>query len=497
MKNFSYAVSTDFLRELFVLEQKSEYQTGINLIREVWTDFDRLPDNLDLENSLLSELLLRTGAIIGFYGSLKQIRNAQEQSKNLLTQARERFLSEFNIEKVAECENYLSLAYWRLSSYSEAISWLETSLSHPIPKTSYIRLYSFIIKSLITSSQKKYDEVIETLIPVENNFAINGDPVMSGWFLMNLGLAFKNTNENRKAFSYLSKAKIALKEGQNQTYLANVENNLAQVFRINRDFNKAHESIDTALSILNNSTKDKRWKAVFLDTKSLIYYDQKKYSEALDTVEKSIELVMIGEDYNFLTEISLTKIKILSALGNSEAALFTYGQMFKVLATFSDECSVQIFTKEACLILSTIDRKAVPFSTYKEYFDDAKIEFILPNEAIFQKKSAAKIFAVQVQTSTLEYLGIQPEMIILADMEPANSIKNGDLVAGLEHGKDSAFIGFYDESFGIICIDRPKLEPLIFSKSELEKLGKILGYGFLEKASNKEFVKISTLNLVP
>ena len=56
----------------------------------------------------------------GFLGHSRQIPDSQEKSKNLLTEAHNRFLDIYDIEKLAECENYMSLAYWRSGELVEA-----------------------------------------------------------------------------------------------------------------------------------------------------------------------------------------------------------------------------------------------------------------------------------------------------------------------------------------------------------------------------------------
>ena len=76
-----------------------------------------------------AEIILRCGALIGFLGHNKQIPNSQEKSKNLLTEARKRFLDIYDVEKIAECENYLARAYWQTGELAEAEIWIDEALS--------------------------------------------------------------------------------------------------------------------------------------------------------------------------------------------------------------------------------------------------------------------------------------------------------------------------------------------------------------------------------
>jgi hypothetical protein len=487
MRNISHKISGKFLNEISVLERKGEYLIALESIREFWTDFNKTPDYLELEKTELAELFLRTGALIGFVGSLQQIPNSQEQSKNLLTNAREIYHSLFNFEKTAECENYLALAYWRMSAYSDAESWAYNSFSYNISEKSFTRLHTYIIQSLIQLSQKKYEDVIKTLKPLEMNFLENDDALLIGWFLMNLGLAFKNTEQNNKAIVYLLKARIALQESQNLTFLGAVENNLAQIYRIQKDFVKAHNFIDSVLSTVN----DRRCKAVFLDTKALIYFDEEKYAEALETIEQSVRLLH-GEDYNFLIDVNTTKIKILLALDKFNEAFWIYGQTFQLLTTYSDHTTTKLFTEDFYLMV--LKNFPIHIKIYDEFVENLNIEFNLPTELLVNQEISKKMFAVRVNNNNLQHLGILSGMIVLANSESNNLIKNGDLVAVLQVNEKTTFLGFYDESFGIICVDRPNAEPIIFNKTEIDRLGKVIGYGFpRNNKSNKKTVKIKTL----
>jgi hypothetical protein len=87
--------------------------------------------------------------LIGFLGHSRQLPLAQERSRNLLTRARSAFLESYQPEKIAECENYLALAYWRTGETNEAESWIEESRSHDIPDNCDARLYSHVIRQLI------------------------------------------------------------------------------------------------------------------------------------------------------------------------------------------------------------------------------------------------------------------------------------------------------------------------------------------------------------
>jgi tetratricopeptide (TPR) repeat protein len=487
MKNCSHRVDTEFLKRLFELEKRGEYQESITQIRQFWTDFDQIPNGLDLEQILFAELILRCGATIGFLGSANQIANAQEQSKNLLTIARESYLALFNFEKVAECENYLALAYWRNSSYSEAEFWVENAFLHNLSNTNYTRLYSYIVKSLILFSQQNFEQIIDILKPLEKDFIKNKDVYLMGSFASNIAIAYKNSSQFEKAFYYLSVAKLCHEKGKNLPYLATVENILAQTYRIKTQFAEAHKSVDNALSILAQTTNDRRWLGVFTDTKALIYLDEQKYAEALETVEKALSYLR-GDDYNFLVDITKTKLKILIALQKFEEAYLQFGECYKILTTYSDESIVRSFANDFHKMVSGSNHIKI----YKESAIDKEeeIEFIFPKD--YQSQFSQNSFVIQIHNLNLINFGIRPGMIAIAETDC--EIKNGDLVAACITENSESVVGVYSADFGIVCIERYNNIPMIFNEIEIEKIGKIIGYGLPEKNfSNRETVKIKTI----
>src|SRR5215203_2331065 len=117
-------------KKLHDFEMCGRYEEALAEIRHIWEDTTLLPNTDDFEPQMAAEIILRCGSLIGFLGLIKQIPNAQEKSKNLLDEARNRFLDIYNIEKIAECENYLALAYWRTGELNEAQAFIEQALLH-------------------------------------------------------------------------------------------------------------------------------------------------------------------------------------------------------------------------------------------------------------------------------------------------------------------------------------------------------------------------------
>ena len=189
------------LRQVFGLERSGQFDQALQELRGLWEDTTEQPDVRDLDTRTTAETYLRCGALIGFLGHIRQIPTAQERSKNLLTQARSLFLQIYDPEKIAECENYLALAYWRTGESNEAMSWLEEALSHELPEKTDARLYSYVIRDLILLSQKKFVEVCAGFASRKHLFGREADSFLTGSLYNNFGLAAKNLGDTAAALA--------------------------------------------------------------------------------------------------------------------------------------------------------------------------------------------------------------------------------------------------------------------------------------------------------
>jgi tetratricopeptide (TPR) repeat protein len=284
MKTFHTDVTVS-TGNLFKLERRGRYEEALAELRHIWEDINSFPEVEDFAPRPAADIILRCGALIGFLGHIKQIPNSQERSKNLLTEARSRFFDIYDVEKIAECENYLALAYWRTGELTEAETWVEESLSKHIPDSSHIRLHSHIIKCLIYIPAKKHFEIISNLKNLENKYLSCDDNCLKGDFYNHYGLALKNIGKTSKALEKLEQSRNFYQKAKHLIYLGAVENNLSQLYKVEKRFAEAHKTIDNSTKTFKQ-IKDRTREGFSLDTKAQIFLAEGKYSEALRTLNE-------------------------------------------------------------------------------------------------------------------------------------------------------------------------------------------------------------------
>ena len=449
-------------KSLLKLERRGRYNDALTEVQHLWNDIRVMPDVDGFEPGEAAEILLRCGSLIGFHGQNEQIHDSHIICKNLLTDARERFLEIGDSEKVAECENHLAVAYWRTGEINEAEACLASSLERDIPALSDTRLHSHVTATLINFACKRYEENLKYEKLFENSFRQHASDYLIGMLCSNLGLSHKNLGNTSKALTYLELARQYYQRSHHKIYIGTAENNLAQFFKETRKFGKAHESIDNATRIFRQ-IKDKTREGFSLDTKALVYFAEAKYAEALKTVEKALSIIRKSENSGYIVQTLLTKAKILLFLDRFPNAVLSLSEAVSMARVQSGDNAAIELIKE---FESALEEKNAPPT--RKNLSDGDFELILPSTIA----NYHEYKGVWIHTSHLEHIGITSGA--LAIVVP-DKIRRGDLVAisELENGEVSC--GFYDSEFGIVCLERGDDEPLLFNEEDVLILGKIVG----------------------
>lgn len=459
---------SELVLELFALERSGNFEQSMLELRGIWDDTSVDPNVAGLNPLLAADILLRCGALIGFLGHSRQVPSAQERSKNLLTKARSIFLEHYLPEKLAECENYLALAYWRTGEVNEAESWIDEAQSHELEDTGDARLYSHVIRSLVQLSQKRFAEICKNFADLRDSFLENADHFLLGNFYMNYGIAMRNIGNIPQALDSLLQARDFFVRSGNKIQIAMAENNLCYLFRSERRFAEAHEAIDRATELFKQAG-DRTREGFSLDSKAIIFLDEGHYEDALDTVEQAISILRKSENYGYLIETIATKAKIQLYSSDFSTATLTLVQAVELAKVRVSEDAAMRLVRDFEQALD--DRNAARQSKASNArsgvaTDDLKL--VLPPSL----SNYSDYQGIWINNSDLESHGLVRGS--LAVVVPDN-IRRGDLVALVELSNDLVSCGFYDSDFGIVCLEAGGSEPQLFDKSDVKILGKIVG----------------------
>lgn len=478
MKNLHTQLATQpavLAGKLFKLERCGRYEDALLEAREIWEDISKPLQIKGFETKDAAEILLRCGAMIGFLGNNKQIPNSQTRSKDLLTEARQKFLEIYEIEKIAECENYLALAYWRNGELDEAKLWIEELESHSLDISNYAVLFSKVVKCLILIAENKYSEIIVYLKNLEQAFLDFGDYCLCGDFYNALGAAYSKLGNQEEALSFLESARFYHQKAQHKIYLGAIENNLALLYKSQGNFAKAHQMIDYSTKTFKQ-IKDRTREGFSLDTKAQVFFTELKYKEALQTVEKGIKILSKSENKAYLVETMLTKVKCLIFLDDFVSATMCLTDAVQIAKTYINEETAKNLIKDFEAVLKTKNAPVIEENPSENEAETENLELVLPSEL----SHFDDIQAIRIQNRNLETFGLKKDSLAIA---ASVAVKRGDLVAIAEKTTDEVRVGFYDSDFGIVCLETHDSEPLLFDENEIEILGKIIGVCHSEKNS--------------
>ncbi len=448
-------------KTLLTLERRGQYREALAEIEPIWKDIRELPDVDGFEPHEAAEILLRSGSLIGFHGHIEQIPDSQTISKNLLTNAHERFSELCDAEKVAECENQLALVYSRTGEYNEAEAYLAASFEQDIPSFSDARLHYYAITSLINLSCNRHKENLEYQKLYEGDFKKHAHDYLNGILTSNIGVAHRNLGNIYDALTYQELAKYHYQRARHKIYLGAIENNLANLYKETGKFSKAHSAIDNATRLFKQ-LKDKTREGFSLDTKASIYFAESKYEEALRSVNRGLKILRRSENSGFLIDTLLSKARILLYLDNFAEAVLNLSEAVGIARVQTgDTAAIQLIQQfEAAL-----DARNTPT---KKSIDSNDFELVLP-QSIANYKDYRGIW---ITNSRLESIGLAIGSLAVV---AKTKVKRGDLVAVAEVESDEVSCGFYDADFGIVCLESADGEPQIFDQSEVRMLGKIVG----------------------
>ncbi len=485
MNTFHTDVSV-LIGNLFKLERCGRYEEALAEIRDIWGDITTFPCVDDFAPRAAAEIVLRCGALIGFFGHIKQIPNSQERSKNLLTEARNRFLDIYDVEKISECENYISLAYWRSGELVEAETWIEEALLHELPNSNQTRLYSYIIRNLIFFQLKRFEINLSHIKIIEEDFKLFGSDCLKGDFYSYYGLNLRNTGERDLALEKYITARQYYQKAGHQIALGIVENNLANIYKMKGNFAKAHQAIDTSTKIFKQ-IKDRTREGFSLDTKATLYCEEGNYAEALKIIEKAISILKKSENADYLVETILSKTKILIYLDDFTKAFLCLSDAVQIAKTKISEGKAENLVKEFEIVLKEKHSPVINQTFTEKEIGGEKLELILhPSISHYQDFQG-----VWIKNSHLEKIGLRKGSLAVVTKD---TIKRGDLVAISEIADDSVICGFYDADFGIVCLEGIGEEPRLFNENEIKILGKIVGVGKAEKDANGKII-VEPLNI--
>jgi tetratricopeptide (TPR) repeat protein len=469
-------------------ERQGRFLEGLECLPDDWASADFLPDTNGLSPIEAAELRLRYAVLLGYQGHIAKIAGSQLRVRDLLTDLCGEFVDTDDHRKAADCENHLALTYWRTGEFSEARVLLRTALERPLPLKSIERLASIMYVMLVNVSEHRYDENVEIFTRHEDTFRNWGDDWITSSFYVNAGIGFFEIRELADAQRCFELAQYRATRSSIDVYLGSIENELAHVYKERGRTAKAHLAVDRGIAVFRRLGDISR-EGMLFDTKAAIFLDEGKLDEAIATVNNAIELLKDGENNAYLAESHATASRILIWQDDLPAAVAALLEATEISRLYSGErfskTFITQFENELKLMIAGQQRPQ-PASV-----ENDELSLLLSPEL----SQYTDLQAIRISNDHLSSVGILNGSLVMAAVNA--DIRRGDIVAITHLETNEINCGFYDNDFGIICLERCDGEPELFDAASVKVIGKIIGRVATEKDDSGCYVITPVISRPP
>jgi tetratricopeptide (TPR) repeat protein len=289
------------------LIHKGQYETAREALGGLWLGIGQRPPVSNLPPAVDAEVLLRCGTLTGWLGSVRNVSGAQEQAKDMLSEAERKFRSQGMPAKAAEAQYELGICYWRLGAYDDARVIMREALKPLSDADVELKAKIHIRRTLVEISEDRYNEALSILKEAEPVFESANDALKGRWhgqraiILLKLATAERRPDYTDRAIVEFTAAIYHYEQAKHERYCALNLNNLAFLLCKLGRYRDAHEHLDRAQLIFTR-LKDSGNLAQVDETRARVLIAEKRYREAdrimagvIKTLEQGGESALLAD----------------------------------------------------------------------------------------------------------------------------------------------------------------------------------------------------------
>jgi tetratricopeptide (TPR) repeat protein len=306
-------------------ENVGDYETAREAMGELWRMVGEPPRVEGLDQSTAAEVLLRAGVLTGWIGSNKQIKDAQEIAKNLISQSIEIFESLAYAKKVLEAQTEQAYCYWREGAYDEARVLLQDTVAR-LTVDSELKAKAVLRSAIVECSAQRYTDALRILTESAPLFERINSQLIKGGYHTELAVVLRNLAAEEEREDYLDRAFVEytaasfhFEEAGHMPYCALVENNLGYLFFKVGKYTEAHKHLDRARRLFV-SLKDSGSVAQVDDTRAQAMLAEGRAAEAERVAFNAVRTLEQGGRQSLLAEALTTHGRAQARLGYIDQA---------------------------------------------------------------------------------------------------------------------------------------------------------------------------------
>lgn len=303
-----------------------QYEAAREALGNLWQGMGKRPDLHGLSILASAEALLQCGVLSGWLGSTKQISDAQEKAKDLLTEAQRKFQSQGQYAKASESQYELGLCYLRAGSYDDARVVLDEAAKPLKEQDTELKAKIIIRRATVEIWTGRYYEARQVLDSAKTFFDNANDALKGRWYgqkglvFRRLAAAIGNTEYYDKAIIEYTAALVHYEYARHERYCAINLNNLAfLLYKLGR-YDEAHEHLDRATKVLVQ-LNDEGLLAQVNETRSRVLIAEHRYQEANHLIAGVIQTLERGGEAGLLADALAIRGVAWARLGVYESSL--------------------------------------------------------------------------------------------------------------------------------------------------------------------------------
>lgn len=309
-----------------------QYEQAREALGELWQGIGNRPRIEKLSPVAGAEVLLQCGALTGWLGTIKPVP-AQEDAKDLISEALGIFQSNRLPEKVSEARYELGICYWREGAYEEARIVLSEGLEGA---QNELRAKILICQTIVENCAGRYRDAWEILRQAQEFFESCNDALKGRWHgqmglvLQRLALTEGRGDYADRAIIEFTAAIYHYEQAGNKRYAARNLNNLAMLLYPMGRFQEAHESLDKAEAIFKN---DSGALAQVRETRARVLVAEQRYEEAKKVIDKAIPVLEGTKEQALLADALTVQGLVAGRLRDYERSILILRRAIKLASS--------------------------------------------------------------------------------------------------------------------------------------------------------------------
>ncbi len=316
---------------------RGQYEAARDALGELWHGVGERPFTGKFKKATAAELLLQCGALSSGLGNARNLAGAQENAKDLISEAQRLFESIWLPVKVAEAQSELAICYWRLGAFDDARVVLEEAAKRIDDKNDELKAKILIRRALVETWACRYHDALYVLKEAEAFFKNLNDALKGRWHghmaivLRRLGLAEGRADYVDRAIIEFTAAIYHCEQAQNDRYSAIARNNFAMLLHRVGRYQDAYEHLNRAAEIFSK-LKDAGTLAQVNETRARVLLAEKRYDEAKEVIASCVRVFEEGGEQPCLADALTIQATVLARLREFKRSLLLFKRAVEVAA---------------------------------------------------------------------------------------------------------------------------------------------------------------------